>query len=122
MTKSKKASGDHGRDSVEDEKEEEEEEDEDFDEDDSSDLEIEDTAEAGSTLMVVVKDSRSKAVRAHSLPNKSVKNTYNGCLCRLGGMGARQGGPKVRWRIRHSSIEEEGKEEAGGCNINGGDP
>ena len=43
---------------------------------DASDVEIDEEVEEKGTLMVVVKDSRSKAIRAHALKNKGIKSTY----------------------------------------------
>ena len=51
-------------------------EDDNYDEDESSDVDIDEKTEEGGTLMVVVKDSSSKAVRAHALRNKSIRNPY----------------------------------------------
>ena len=75
LTKSKKTNRDLNRDAAAEEEEESDEEEE-YDEDNSSDLELEDDVEEKGTLMIVVKDSKSKAIRAHALKNKSVKHTY----------------------------------------------
>ena len=78
MTKAKRTVVEGEKDDRPDGEEESEdsEEEVDYDEEDSSDVDAEEDTEEKGTLMVVIKDSRSKAIRAHALKNKGTKNTY----------------------------------------------
>ena len=77
MTKIRKSSGNRESENhnEKDEGEDSEEED-DYNDEDSSDIDIDHETEEKGTLMVVVKDSSSKAVRAHALRNKSIRDSY----------------------------------------------